>query len=743
MERVDAGNCIGVGIFLLWTLAAGCGGGRQADPGKAQASHAGMLELLEQVRRGTPTENPYLGDAPARRLSARLAALPEDASVVDRLQLLLNAGVARLVLGEEREAIGMLTEAHELLPEAKRAGLSESSASLITFQLGMAYMRLGETENCCRRNHPESCILPIEGGGVHVQQQGARRAIEYFTEVIEATVRESEAHMEALWLLNVAHMALGEYPDRVAKPHLIPPEAFRSAEAIPRFKNVASRVGLDTFSLSGGAIADDFDDDDDLDLLVSTWDASGQLRFFRNDGDGTFSDLTEAAGLTGLYGGLNMLQADYDNDGHVDAFVLRGAWLFENGRHPNSLIRNNGDGTFTDVTLAAGLGETHYPTQTASWADYDNDGDLDLYVGNESTPRLSAPCQLWRNEGDGRFTDVAGAAGVTNLRFTKSVIWGDYDGDRFPDLYVSNLSGRNRLYRNDRDGTFTDVAEELGVTEPLLSFPAWFWDVDNDGRLDLFVSAYATRIGHLAASLLGREVEEGRLPRIYRGTESGGFEHVGRKWGLVTPSSTMGSNFGDLDNDGRLDFYLGTGDPEIKNIMPNAMFLNRDGRAFADVTTAGGFGHLQKGHAVVFADLDNDGDQDVFEQMGGAYPGDRFHDALYENPGFGNHWINVHLVGVRSNRSAIGARIRVDTVEDGRSRSIYKYVNSGGTFGANPLRQTIGLGRASRIERLEIFWPTTGVTQTFEDLPLDRWIRITEDESTYETLTPDRVVLGG
>ena len=216
----------------------------------------------------------------------------------------------------------------------------------------------------------------------------------------------------------------------------------------------------------------------------------------------------------------------------------------------------------------------------------------------------------------------------------------------------------------------------------------------------------------------------------------GGFEEVSERYGLTEPTAAMGSNFGDLDNDGYLDFYLGTGYPDYHSLMPSVMYRNRNGHGFSNVTYAGGFGHLQKGHGVFFADLDNDGDQDVFEQMGGAFPGDGFSNALYENPGFGNHWITVKLEGVRSNRSAIGARIRAVVVDEdeGVRRSIYRHVNSGGSFGGNPLRQTIGLGKASRIERLEVFWPTTGITQTFADLPVDLVIHIVEDEESYSTL---------
>ena len=211
------------------------------------------------------------------------------------------------------------------------------------------------------------------------------------------------------------------------------------------------------------------------------------MRFFVNAGDGSFVDRTREAGLTGLVGGINLLQADYDNDGHLDLLVLRGGWLGDSDRHPNSLLRNNGDGTFTDVTFLAGLGEVHYPTQTASWADYDNDGDLDLYIGNEATrrgiflpqplgevedDRLASPCQLFRNNGDGSFSDVARQAGVTNDRWTKAVIWGDYDGDRYPDLYVSNFWEFNRLYHNNRDGTFTDVAEQARRHPPHRQLPS-------------------------------------------------------------------------------------------------------------------------------------------------------------------------------------------------------------------------------------------------------------------------------
>ena len=341
---------------------------------------------------------------------------------------------------------------------------------------------------------------------------------------------------------------------------------------------------------------------------------------------------------------------------------------------------------------------------------------------------------MFRNEGDGTFTDVARQAGVLNNDFAKAVVWGDYDSDRFPDLYVSNFGGPNRLYRNQGDGTFSDVAAELDVTFPYRSFPAWFWDFNNDGVLDLFVSGYEWNVRDVAADYLGLPARETEFDHLYRGDGRGGFRQVGSETGLSRITQPMGSNFGDLDNDGFPDFYLGTGYPDYEGLMPNLLFHNERGRKFTDVTTAAGVGHLQKGHAVAFADFDHDGDLDIFAELGGAFAGDVFGNALFENPGFGNHWIVVKVVGVETNRSAIGVRIQAEIVEGGERRSVYQWVNSGGSFGGNSLRRHIGVGAAEKIEVLEVYWPRTGRTQRFQDVAVDQMIIVTEGRDKYQTL---------
>ena len=465
--------------------------------------------------------------------------------------------------------------------------------------------------------------------------------------------------------------------------------------------------------------------------------------------DGRFSERTEAARLSGQLGGLNITQADYDNDGWVDVLVMRGGWLLSRGQMRMSLLHNNGDGTFADVTRAAGLALPAYPSQSAAWADYDNDGDLDLFSCSESmpeTPEVGAaiifPSRLFRNEGDGTFTDVTSAAGVANLRYCKGSSWGDYDNDGDSDLYVSNYAGENRLYRNNGDGTFTDMAPELGLTEPLESFPTWFWDYDNDGWLDLFVAGYASDIELVAKDYLGMP-NDGARPRLYRNDGSGGFEDVTEQVGLHRVSQAMGANFGDLDNDGFFDIYLGTGFPAFDALAPNVAYRNNVGESFSDVTFSAGLGHIQKGHGIAFGDLDRDGDQDIFMQVGGFYPSDGFLNALYVNPGNGNRWLSVRLVGVESNRSAIGARIRVTVTEDGVSRDIHVVVGSGGSFGASSLEQEMGLGTADAVESLEVYWPTSGIRQVFRDVPLNFALEIREDSDGYVVRDLPRIELGG
>ncbi len=720
---------ISLALWILGLAAPPCRGQKSPYP-TAEETKAEFEAVCKKLEEGT---NPYFGRLPLLRAEEREkaeAGLPREVVAEGLL------GYELIGVGRFDDAIAHLEKARRLSEVGRFAGDHEVRYRVL-MSLAMAHLQLAEDQNCLDLNTPASCILPIAPEAVHKRPGEAKAAGDLYLEAL----KQKPGDVVARWLLNISRMLSGDFPAGVPKS-LRPPAGALAPEApFPHWRDVSTAVGLSGVDLCGGAVMEDFDGDGLLDLVSSSWDPCEPMKAWRNDGHGGFENVSHAWGLDAQLGGLNMVQADYDNDGMPDILVLRGAWLGEDGRMRNSLLRNDlkrPAGRFVDVTAAAGLAYPAYPTQAAAWADYDGDGDLDLAIGNESpvgTTRPTTlqgrtgrpyPSQLFRNNGDGTFTDVARAAGVTNLRFAKSVAWGDYDDDGDPDLYVSNI-GPNRLYRNNGDGTFTDVAPELGVVEPSQgSFGSFFLDYDDDGDLDLWVNRYDAPVAQVLGPYLGLPAHWGG-PVLYR-NDGGKFTDVSAQVGLWRPSLPMGTNYGDLDNDGYPDVYLGTGVPDYKAIMPNVMYRNDGGRRFQDVTFSGGFGQLQKGHGVAFGDLDGDGDQDLFEQLGGAYRYDGYRNALWENPGSGNAWIVLRLQGTKANRFGVGARIEVRVRRGSTHRSVYLVAGTGGSFGGSSLQQEIGLGKADAIERITIVWPGSGTRQSFEKVPLDRYYRAIEGQ---------------
>jgi len=597
--------------------------------------------------------------------------------------------------------------------------------------LGVAYLHKAEMENGIYRKPGDRCNFPPESGVALYQKTGSSEsAIAYFKKYLQKRPDD----LEVKWLLNVAYATLGKYPQGVPAEYLIPPSVFSSEDNVGRFTDVATAAGIDLVSMAGGVIVDDFDNDGLLDIVTSSYDMCEHMHFFHNNGDGTFSDRSAQAGLLDELGGLNSIQADYNNDGCTDILVTRGGWQLPMRM---SLLKNNCNGTFTDVTREAGLTEA-VSSQSAVWADIDNDGWLDLFVANER-----GPLHLFRNRGDGTFEDISKAAGVDAKGFAKGVVAADYDNDGFPDFYVSNLNGDNLLFHNNRDRTFTEIGKKAGVEQPWTSFATWFFDYDNDGLPDLFVTSYYMSTDEVMRSYLGLPYGAETL-KLYKNLGNGAFRDVTKEVGLDRVLMPMGANFGDIDNDGYLDIYMGMGNPSYASMTPHVLLRNQAGTKFVDVTTASGTGDLHKGHGVAFADIDRDGDEDILTVVGGAVPGDAHAFRLYENPGNGNHWINLHLVGVKSNRSAIGARIKVVVKEEGKTqRSIYRTVGSGGSFGASPLEQHIGLGKAARIVNVEIWWPTSNTHQTFTGVGMDQFLEIKEFAKDYVKLQRRPFRLGG
>jgi len=697
-----------------------------------RSSQQEMIKILkEEYKRNYSRVNPFCPEAKI----ALFDSISKTGKGTQDITTLSQKAALLIKVGREAEAVSIYEDLTKQADTASRKTLLPD--------MGLAYMRLGERTNCMLNHTGSSCIFPIKNDGVHKLQTGSRKAIETYEEILKNNPND----IDSKWLLNVAFMTIGGYPKAVPPQFLLPGLDADTAYKVKPFTDIAADLGLNINGRAGGVIVDDFNNDGYLDIVTSGWELDDAMHYFQNNKDGTFTDRTKESGLSGITGGLNIQQTDYNNDGNTDIFVLRGAWHTDGfGNQPSSLLRNNGDGTFTDVTIKSGLLFFH-PTQTAVWADFNNDGWLDVFIGAEysNTADTSGThtCSLYINNHDGTFTNVAVQAHCDIIDYVKGVTAADYNNDGWPDIFISSLTGQKYLLKNKgRPGKipdFEDVTEQSHIDRNKEgTFGTWFYDYNNDGWPDLVINSYSydKSLGYYAAAeALGKPVPDAGYIFLYRNNHDGTFTDVTKEVGLNKVVFAMGCNFGDIDNDGYPDMYFGTGNPDFKSLIPNKLFKNIGGKKFADVTTSSRTGNLQKGHAVAFADFRNTGIQDIYIEMGGAYKGDSYTSSLYLNPGQGNNnWISLKLEGVKANKAAIGSHIKVTFTENGVKRSVYKDVNSGGSFGSSPLRQEIGIGQAKSIDEIEIKWAGSNATQRFKNIAPNQFLHITEGNGNAEVI---------
>jgi hypothetical protein len=463
-------------------------------------------------------------------------------------------------------------------------------------------------------------------------------------------------------------------------------------------------------------------------------DARFYNRLYRNNRNGTFTDVTEKAGVRGHGYEMGVAVGDFNNDGLEDLYVV--------GVHGNTLYRNNGDGTFTDVTQAAGVGGTDSQGKplwsvAAAWIDYDNDGCLDLIVSNycDWTPGSdpicgglevanraychpdmyrAEPVLLYHNDGDGTFTEVSRQAGLEKvLGKGMGIVVADFDGDGRADVFIANDNDRNLLLRNRGGGNFQEAGMETGVAyngdgRQISGMGADCRDFDGDGRPDIVMTG-----------LRGETFE------LFHNRGDGTFDDASASSGLLSLSRAWngwGCGLVDLDNDGWLDLFVANGGLDSNEPQPNRIFRNQGGR-FTDVSDQAGpdFSKACLHRGIAFADFDNDG------RMDAAVSALNEPIELWMNRSPAKHWLQAKLTGTKSNRSAIGARI----VCRGQRTQVSTVSNSVGYASASDLRVHFGLGEDRKVS-LEIHWPS-GTVQTMNDIDSDQILQITEPRSSFPT----------
>ena len=665
----------------------------------------------------------------ARLLEARLLAFggfarEAELAVNEILDEYPNSLDGRLLLAElylQAAATMNLERATALCSQALAAQPQRRDAHYLLLQ---ATMRLGRFPAALERSRSLLDAYPNDGhayllAGTAAFWAGDDHAQPWLERAVD--LLESIDRLEALWLLKLTHERQSADAPALLPRYRFPLRASMPAATDLRFVDVAARGGVAKKDRGRGSAWLDFDGDGDFDLFSVGIQVEHSL--YRNDG-GQFRDIAQAAGLADARGGWAAASADFDNDGDDDLFVSRDAW---EGRAPNSLYRND-SGAFIDIGRAAGLADSS-DSFTAAWLDFDRDGYLDLYVANGVTG-TGAPNALLHNRQNGAFLDVAVTAAVADSGKTIGTAAGDFDGDGWTDLYAVNIGQLNRLYRNLGDGTFAEVAERAGVLFPVEGgYVAFFFDLDNDGHLDLFASTMSAFPDVLNSMVTGEAIEPNR-PFLYRNLGDGTFADIAVAAGLKRSFGSMGAGLGDVDNDGFVDIYLANGGPQMARLEPNALFRNLGDGTFADITATAGTGSLGKGHGATFADFDQDGDLDLYAGLGGHYDADTWDNALYRNDGPAQHYLSIELVGTQANRSGLGARVAAFAA----GRAIRAQRQSGFGFGSSnePLLH-LGLGSATRVDSLHVLWPGQP-PQRFFNLPVDCRIRIAQREAHYQIL---------
>ena len=620
--------------------------------------------------------------------------------------------------------VGIFTSVQypSLIEQHKRQLARNPNDHATRAELGRTYLKCALYEQAVREleiaaKDPATRAMAMHEAAVAQYRAGRyRQGVEAAAESMQADPTNERVRF---WLWLCAH-TIGGYPESVPAAHRMEQRTGNAPTRL-RYEDITVRAGLDKTSAGRGTAIIDYNNDGYLDVVIAA--AQAGVNLYRNNGDGTFTDVSVSSGLDQCTNGFAITAADYDNDGFVDLFVTRLGFYAGDV----NLYHNNGDGTFTDVTEQAGL-KFWGPVFGTSWVDYDCDGHLDLLITSNLGGVFDRhlPNRLFHNNGNGTFTEVSAAAGLSSAAPTIGSCWGDYNNDGYPDLFISSGIGQPQLFRNNGNGTFTDVTSAAGLDGKLIGSICHFCDYDNDGWLDIVQFAWSDHEDAIYTMQHGEAPASASVTRILHNNRDGTFTARGRELGLVEGWGSMSGNIADLNNDGRLDIILGNGSPRMDRVEP-LVILENDHGLYRNVTFTAGLPFAGKSHGVNAADLFGDGRMSVLVAAGGAYPGELLTSTLYCPTERLGNYLNVRLQGTKSNRSAIGARI---TLRAGGGLQM-REVSGGTNFGCLPLEQHFGLAELTQVDSLEVRWPS-GLVQHFANPPVNDTIQIVEGAEGWQ-----------
>jgi len=465
------------------------------------------------------------------------------------------------------------------------------------------------------------------------------------------------------------------------------------------FRKITAGVIVNDGGDSWGCSWGDFDNDGYVDLFVTNLDSDVPENHFlyQNNGDGSFTRVNQGQ-IVNEGGAFSSSWGDFDNDGDLDIVVLNSGSQFFPA--PNtSLYANSGDGTFEEIT--EGFGFNTATSLSSSWADYDNDGHLDLFIADASSTKSNT---LLHNNGDGSFAEITEGDLVNDVFRAGGCSWADFDNDGNTDLFVANRVGNNFLYHNNGKGSFVKITEGPIVNDGAPSYSGSWADFDNDGDLDLFV----TNSGNFG-NFLYINNSDGTFTKIVKG------DIVGDK------GTCYSSSWGDFDNDGDLDLFVSNANPQS-----NFMYSNNGDGTFTKITQGAIVTDIGASAGCSWSDFDNNGSLDLFVSNFNSE-----NNFLYANNGNANNWINIKCVGVVSNKSAIGARVMVKAHIEGASFWQMREISGQtGLFAQNSLNAEFGLGDATMIDSIMVKWPASGIVDVLIDIPANQFLTVTEGSGT-------------